>query len=193
MPIMDGFDFLQHIKKDDNLRHIPTIMLTARQNMDVKLEALRIGVDDYLTKPFNDQELVTRVKNLIENSKNRFETTRNIEENTSKISANDLKWLKEVEQVILENISKTDFILSDVAPKVNMSYSGFRQKVKKITGLSPKQYERSIKLNRAREILKSGTVATVSEVLHQIGLDNHYHFSKLYKNEFGIMPSDELE
>ncbi|MEM9546200.1 MAG: response regulator [Bacteroidota bacterium] len=194
MPIMDGLEFLQHLKKEDHLRHIPTIMLTARQSLDMKLDALRIGVDDYLTKPFNDQELVTRVKNLIENSKNRIVADPvNGEEDISRISTNDLKWLLEVEQVILKNISKTDFILSDVAPQVNMSYSGFRQKVKKITGLSPKEYERTIKLNKAREILKSGTVTTVSEVLHQIGLDNHYHFSKLYKKEFGVMPSDELK
>ncbi|MEN0050546.1 MAG: ATP-binding protein, partial [Bacteroidota bacterium] len=193
MPVMDGIELLSIIKSKDQFRHIPMIILTARQSMEVKLNALRIGIDDYLTKPFDNVELQTRVQNLIENSRSRSaqESPQN-ETATPELSNTDLHWLEKVEQLILENVTESNFMLRDVATQMRMSYSGFRQRIKKITGLSPKQYERSIKLNKAREILKSGQVATVSEVLHQLGFDNHYHFSKIYKAEFGIMPSEEL-
>lgn len=197
MPIMDGIEFLTNVKEHDEYRNIPVIMLTARQNVEIKLDALRIGVDDYITKPFNETELQIRVNNLIANSQSRIESQPLISENnnisTPKITANELKWLQEIEQIIIENIAQSNFMLTDIAEQVNLSYSGFKQKIKKITGLSPKKYERSIKLNRARTILKSGKVETVSEVLYQLGFENHYHFSKIYKEEFGIMPSEELK
>ncbi|MEO1259503.1 MAG: ATP-binding protein [Bacteroidota bacterium] len=198
MPIMDGIKLLKAVKSDDQLRHIPMIMLTARQNMEVKLEALRIGVDDYITKPFNEIELLARVSNLIDNTMSRIEAAPVLvngkpDNHKPKTSEADLKWLAKVEAIIVEEIANPNFVLKDIAPKVNMSYNGFQQKIKKITGLSPKKYERSIKLNKARDILKSGEVETVSEVLYRLGFDNHYHFSKIYKEEFGIMPSGELK
>ena len=72
MPIMDGYQLLEKIKNTVNLRHIPVIMLTARVALDDKLKALRIGVDDYLNKPFNEEELLVRIENLVQNSKNRI-------------------------------------------------------------------------------------------------------------------------
>ncbi|MEN0002749.1 MAG: ATP-binding protein [Bacteroidota bacterium] len=191
MPIMDGMELLQTIKKEDRYRHIPMIMLTARQSIPIKVDALRIGVDDYLTKPFNDMELIARVHNLVYNSQNRLPIPDSA--TPPKRSAAEQHWLAQVEQIIIEQLSNPHFILKDIAPQINMSYNGFQRKLKKITGLTPKRYERSIKLHRAREILKSGEVETVSEVLYQLGFDNHYHFSKLYKEEYGVMPSEELK
>ncbi|MEZ4960179.1 MAG: ATP-binding protein [Saprospiraceae bacterium] len=200
MPEMDGMELLHILKNDDTYRQIPVIMLTAQIASGVKIDALRIGVDDYLTKPFNELELVTRVGNLISNYQNRTAPLAvemgEIEENTPPapgISQADLKWLEKVEQIVVENIANPNHTLNEVAPLVNLSYNGFQQKIKKITGLTPKQYQRSIKLNKARLLLKSGEVETVSEVLYQLGFDNHYYFSKIYQQEFGIMPTEELK
>ena len=197
MPVMDGIELVTHLKNDKKLQHIPIVMLTARQSLEVKIDALRIGVDDYLTKPFREEELKARVSNLIKNSLLRQSQIPNQKGKTDKqirttMSAADLKWLAEVEQFILNNIENSDYKLKDVAPDMALSYSGFIRKIKRVTGLTPKQYERSVKLNRAREILKSGDVETVTEVMHQLGFDNHFYFSKIYKQEFGIMPTEEL-
>jgi signal transduction histidine kinase/CheY-like chemotaxis protein len=192
MPVMDGIELLKAVKADDNLRHIPMVMLTARQNLDVKLEVLRIGVDDYLTKPFKEEELLVRIDNLITNSKNRQPIEAEVIKEEKIISAADTKWLSEVEAIFIKYISSPKFKLSMAADMLNMSQRRMQQKIKAITGLSPKQYQRSIKLAKAREILKSGDVQTVTEVMYQIGLDNHHYFSKMYKAEFGIMPSEEL-
>ena len=197
MPVMDGIELLTNIKQTPALQQIPMILLTARQSLDVKIEALRIGVDDYLTKPFKEKELKARIANLIKNSQNRTniqpvgKSTQKI--NTAKsASTADLKWLEKIEQIILANLSKPNYKLSDTATEMAVSYRRMQQKIKTITGLTPKQYQRSIKLNRARQLLKSGAFQTVTEVMYQLGFEHHHYFSKIYKEEFGIMPSEEL-
>ena len=197
MPLMDGIEFLTKVKNSTQWQHLPVIMLTARQNLDVKINALRIGVDDYLTKPFREEELKARVANLIKNSQNRLETTpapnAKVQSKTgTAVTEAQLKWLEKIESIILKEIDNPSFSLTDIAPQLNLSYSGLTKKLKRVTGLTLKQYERSIKLNKARAILKSGQVMTVSEVMHQLGFEHHHYFSKLYKEEFGIMPSEEL-
>ena len=91
---------------------------------------------------------------------------------------------------MLQNL---DFKISDIAPLLALSYSQVQRKIKQITGLSPKQYERSIKLTKARDLIKSGNVQTVSEVALRFGFNNHYYFSKVYKQMFGIMPTEDLK
>ncbi|MEO1259512.1 MAG: ATP-binding protein [Bacteroidota bacterium] len=194
MPEMDGIELLNHLKTSEKWRHIPVIMLTARQNMKVKLEALRIGVDDYLTKPFQREELMARMKNLIANSQSRLEAASIQKPNDQPtLSAKDQKWIKEVEELLLENMGTEGFKLSDLSNDLHQSYSNIQRKIKQITGLSPKQYERSVKLAQARTLLKSGEIRTVSEVAAHLGFENHYYFSKMYKQAYGIMPTEELK
>ena len=194
MPVMDGIKLLTQLKASDEWRHIPVIMLTARQSLEVKIETLRIGVDDYLIKPFKDEELKARIANLITNSRNRLTATPPKQEQIkTQISAADLKWIGEIENLLLEKIEDPNFKLSDLAIPLMLSYSQIQRKIKKITGLSPKQYERSIKLAKARRLLRSGDFKTVSEVTYRLGFENHYYFSKIYKKTYGIMPSKELK
>ena len=195
MPVMNGLELLQKLKQDDKLRHIPTIMLTAQQRMDVKLEALRIGVDDYLTKPFQAAELSARVGNLIKNSTNRVrpEQAQEGAPLVPVMEVIDLEWLKTLEEIISSNLTTRDYKLTSAAEELHISYRRLQQKLKAITGLSPKQYQRSIRLDKAREILKSGEVQTVQEAMSQIGFENQYHFNKLYKEAFGIKPIQELK
>ena len=196
MPVMDGMELLSRAKGEETLKHIPIIMLTARQSVDVKLEALRIGVDDYLTKPFREEELKARVANLIKNSQNRaLLIPSKSSENSTKPTASpfDLQWLQEIEILLLENVDNPKFKLTDIAPQMNLSYRRLQQKIKFITGLTLKSYQRSIKLAKAREVLKSGTVRTVKEVMYSVGFEQYSHFSKLYEAEFGIKPIEDLK
>ena len=195
MPVMDGIELLTKVKTTKKLQHIPMIMLTARQSLDVKIEALRIGVDDYLTKPFREEELKARVANLIRNSQNRNTSahTSSSQETPKVASVFDLEWLKTLENIIIENIDTSNYKLSDAATQMAISYRRLQQKLKAITGMTPKQYQRSIKLSKARQLLKSGEVATAQEAMYRIGLENYFHFAKIYKAEFGITPGEELK
>ena len=196
MPVMDGIQLLKKVKTTKKLQDIPMIMLTARQSIDVKIGALRIGVDDYLTKPFREDELKARVANLIKNSQNRGQATSKNDTTiplSPQITKVNYEWLKEVEEIILKNIDNSQFKLTDLAATMSISYSLLQQKIKKTTGLSPKQYQRSIKLHQARQIFKSGKVKTVSEVMYQLGFEHLGYFSKIYKQEFGVMPTEEFK
>ena len=191
MPVMDGMELVTHLKQDDNFRHIPIIILTARQSIDIKLDALRIGVDDYLTKPFREEELKIRGANLIKNSQNR-QPIEAIDE-TPKVSEKDLEWLKQLENIISENLKAKDFKLSDTVKVLDISYRNVQYKLKAITGLTVKQYQKSIRLSKARDLLKNREVKTVHEAMYQVGLENYYHFSKMYEAEYGVKPSQELK
>ncbi|MEL7248077.1 MAG: ATP-binding protein [Bacteroidota bacterium] len=190
MPEMDGMELLQALKDDDEYRSIPFLMLTAQQNTPVKIEALRIGVDDYLTKPFIAAELLARIKNLITNAENRASSPEQKPKNPAytAVSQADLNWLKTVEEGVMAHISEPNFKLSDLAAELFLAPRTLQQKIKAITGLTPKQYERKIKLHEARRIIQAGEVQTVSELSAQLGFENQHYLSSLYQKEFGLTP-----
>lgn len=196
MPVMGGIELVTKIKTNKKLQHIPIILLTARQSLAIKIEALRIGVDDYITKPFKETELIARVANLIKNSQARMALIGN--EGSEKkppkvVSDTDLVWLKKLEQIFIANIGNTDFKISDAASQMEISPRRLQQKIRQITGLTAKKYQRTILLNSARSLLKSENIDTVSEVMQKIGFYNRDYFTKIYLEEFGVKPIDELK
>ncbi|MEM6317297.1 MAG: response regulator [Bacteroidota bacterium] len=197
MPVMDGKVLLQKIKSTDKLRTLPIIVLTAQQTVEVKIETLRIGIDDYLTKPFVEKELLARVDNLIVNAQVRKQPiaetpTEQKEEQLNNLTAADLEWLKMVEEKMLAQIGNSQFKLSDLAHDLHISMRSFQQKIKLLTGQTPKKYQRQILLHEARNILKSGRVQTVSELSYRLGFEDQHYFSGLYKKQFGVTPREEL-
>ncbi len=204
MPVMDGFELLKVLKNHEDYLHIPVVMLTARQNLESKLDALRIGVDDYMVKPFQEAELLASVSNLIKNSRGRTNaevTQANIPskqtkspetQTTPSVSAADLKWLSEVERHILKNIGNTQFSISQLADELAMSTRRFQQKIKQISGLTPKEYQREIQLEQARRVLESGSVQSVSEISYKIGFKDAHYFSSLFQKRYGKKPSEYL-
>ena len=199
MPFMDGFELLEQLKASDQFRHIPVVMLTARSNAQDKLKALRIGVDDYILKPFNEDELTARIDNLIKNATSRTVISQNESESKSKkattptISAADLKWLESVEKHLKVEISNSKFNIDSLALVMQMSRSHLHRRIKSITGLPPNKYFREIKLQAAREILENGEVQTVGEVCYAVGFDTPKYFSKVFAQRFGKRPVSYLK
>lgn len=195
MPIMDGLQFLEKVKSNDKFRHIPFIMLTARADMRVKLKALRIGVDDYLTKPFVEEELLTRVDNLLANYSERLavhsekENGRELALDKPVIGAVDLEWLEKVESLYLKYMNDSRLSTDFIAEKVFLSGRQFHRRLKQLTGLSPNQYLREIRLNQARQHLEIGKFATVRETCLAVGFSDVRYFAKIYRERFGRSPS----
>jgi signal transduction histidine kinase/ligand-binding sensor domain-containing protein/AraC-like DNA-binding protein len=197
MPVMDGMELLGQLKGNESYQSIPVIMLTAKQDADQKIKALRVGVDDYLTKPFQGEELLARVVNLIERSDQRGDSVvtagKTVKAANRKIlTLADQKWLEEVESLIFDHIGDTSFGIGDMAEQLAMSTRRFQQRIKELTGLTPKAYQREIQLEHARRLLESGEVRSVSEVSYEIGFKDQHYFSQLYKKRFGKMPSEYL-
>ncbi|MEO0340601.1 MAG: ATP-binding protein, partial [Bacteroidota bacterium] len=194
MPIMDGFQLLDQLKSQDATRHLPMIMLTARADMASKLTALRIGVDDYLVKPFHEQELRTRIENLIANRANRRpiqpQDTGDVPLPTVLYAAEDQEWLIRFEQFIKDNLSNDLLDVPMIASQFTMSKSSLLRKLKSLTGLSPGQYIHEARLQKARQVLETRSNKTISEVAQKVGYSSVRAFSRNYKKRFGRLPSE---
>jgi signal transduction histidine kinase/DNA-binding response OmpR family regulator/ligand-binding sensor domain-containing protein len=196
MPEMDGLKLLAAVKSDEDFFSIPMMMLTAKASAQSKLTALRIGVDDYLTKPFLEEELLLRVKNLLKNKEGRTaqNSVHEVEDvpDTAPVKKVDLLWLEETESIIKRELTNSYFKLTDVANEMNISFRQFQRKVKMLTGLSPNNYQKEIRLGYARELLEQGKFGTISEVSYAVGIDTPHYFSKLFKDRFGRKPGELL-
>lgn len=192
MPVMDGYQLLEKLKSDDRWRHLPVVMLTARAELQDKLKALRIGVDDYLLKPFEEEELLIRLNNLIANHKLRQhqkeeEVLRT--DATPPFSKADAEWLEKVELSVQSAIDNPQFTLLQLSQMLFISERQMSRKIKTLTGLTPNKYIREIKLQHARTLLESRKYVTVSEVSQAVGFSKTEYFSQLYKERFGKLPS----
>ncbi|MFK7950128.1 MAG: ATP-binding protein [Saprospiraceae bacterium] len=194
MPVMDGYQLLTHLKSKAYLRNIPVVMLTARADMQDKLKALRIGVDDYMLKPFDEEELLTRIANLLANYEVRqsflkAETTI-VEKSTNEIliSDDDQKWLENLENLIIKEMNNSLFSNDYLAETLFISTKTLYRKVKTLTGLTPTKYIRTIRLQKSKILLEAGK--SVSETAHEVGFQKVEYFSKLFKKEFGKSPSE---
>jgi YesN/AraC family two-component response regulator len=196
MPIMDGFEFLEKVKANEQWRGLPFIMLTARAEMQTRLNALRIGVDAYLLKPFDEDELLARVKNLLANYNARKTYAQEVQaENPDEIiisneviSAADQKWLEDLEHLIMKEMGKSIFSNDYLADLLSISRNILYAKIKQLTGLTPTKYVRLIRLQKAKALLEQGR--SVKEVSYEVGFQKPEYFSKIYKKEFGKFPSE---
>ncbi len=199
MPVMDGYQLLEALKSDDATRHIPVIMLTARAETQDRLRALRTGVDDYLTKPFDDEELTARIENLLEHARNRrvdpaAEDSLS-EADTSdtpelRVSSADSSWLEAFEAHIRAHISSDLITVPMLAQEFAMSESTLLRQLKRLTGLSPRQYMQEIRLSVAREMLENRMYRSVAEVAYGVGYGDARSFSRSFKQRYGKSPAD---
>ncbi len=196
MPVMDGFELLEKLKNSDEYCHLPVIMLTAKGEPSDKLKALRIGVDDYLIKPFEEEVLLTSIQHLLGNQNNRTteETPTVVEKKkiATSITNADLKWLATVEVILQKELSNSQFTFDLLAKQLFISKSQLQRRLKKVTGLTPNKYFREIRLQTARKLLESGKARTVSEVAYAVGFETPKYFVKIYQERFGKHPKTDL-
>lgn len=192
MPIMDGYQFLERIKSSDATRHIPFIMLTARASLQDKLKSLRIGVDDYLNKPFNEEELTARIDNMLRQQTIRQQavTLDNHEEAQIMISAADQEWLTSFEAFVKTHLDCDIFSVQMMADEFHMSRSTLLRQLKRLTGFSPKQYLLEARLLKARQLLEKQSFRSVAHVAYAIGYTDVRPFSRAFKKRFGKLPSE---
>lgn len=194
MPQMDGFELINRLKADQNWQSIPIIVLTARANEQDKLQALRMGVDDYLYKPFSPQELLVRIQNLLENRQKRLAYLQD-QHGTSHeaLLSADQQWLQEVESCSLQLLKQNpEFKLPDLADQIHLSERHLRRKIQELTGLTANDYLREIRLQQARQMLEQHSSHTVAEVSYAVGFTSPSYFAKLYAKRFGRKPSAYL-
>jgi signal transduction histidine kinase/CheY-like chemotaxis protein/ligand-binding sensor domain-containing protein len=197
MPNMDGFELCKLMKSTYETSHIPIVLLTALSEKAEQLRGLGLGADDYLTKPFDINILLQRIKSIIRNREVVREKAFKIIKGESADPAilenvlND-KFLKKIVEVARENISNSGFSKDEFASSVNMSSSLLYKKIKSLTGLSPTDFIKTIRLDHALTLMQSREY-TVTEVSELCGFASVGYFSTVFKKHFGKSPTEILE
>lgn len=191
MPGINGIDLCRKIKNDERISHIPVILLTARSSEEQKLEGIQTGADDYITKPFNFEILESRIRNLIElreKSQKVFRKTLDVKASELKITPLDQKFIENAIRLVEQNVASPDFSVEHLGRELGISRAYLYKKMVALTGKSPLEFIRTIRLQHAAQLLEKSQL-TVAEIAYQVGFNNPKYFTKYFKEEFNILPS----
>ena len=195
MPKMDGLELCRRIKDNIEFSHIPVILLTAKTLPEAKAEGLSCGADAYVEKPFTVVQLKMQIRNIL---RLRLRFHQRVQELNQEcmaevqgevsITPRDREFLSKMQQVIDMQLSDENFSIDSLAADMNMSRSNFYRKLKALTGMSPNDYLKFCRLNKAAALLKEGV--RVNEVCAQTGFGSSSYFAKCFKAHFGVLPKD---
>jgi signal transduction histidine kinase/ligand-binding sensor domain-containing protein/DNA-binding response OmpR family regulator len=194
MPLMDGIELAKKVKNETLTAHIPIILLSAMGSEEKQLEGLNVGVNDYITKPFTFEILASKIRNIVAQQKflqKKFHAQ--IEVNPSEVTVTpvDEKFLKQALEIVEKHMDKPEFSVEDFSREMFMNRVTLYRKILSITGKTPLEFIRSIRLKRAAQLLeKSGM--SIAEIAYEVGFNNPKVFSKSFKEEFNVSPSQYI-
>jgi signal transduction histidine kinase/ligand-binding sensor domain-containing protein/DNA-binding response OmpR family regulator len=194
MPEVNGIEFARRLKNDERTLHIPVVLLTASTSPDQHLEGYELGIHDYIEKPFNFEILQYRLSNILkqqEAARRTFSQQIAIKGRDIAISSRDERLVKKVIDIVEENISNPDFSVDGLSKEVGMSRIHLYRKLNSISGKTPVEFIRSIRMERAARLLEQSQL-TISEIAYQVGFNNPKYFAKQFREEFGELPSAYL-
>lgn len=192
MPRKDGLQLLAELKADIRTSHIPIVMLTAKSSVESRIQGLKKGADAYLAKPFNHEELFTRLAKLLELRQGLRERYANIEAVGPSLSeetafAQEDAFIIKLKGIVEEHMEDTAFGVTELCRVMGVSRSFLHRKLKAIANTSAANFIRAVKLHRAALLLKDKSV-NISEVAYQVGFHDRSYFSRVFQKEFGVSP-----
>lgn len=191
MPEMDGITFCRSLKTDLEVSHIPIILLTARTASLFKIEGLKTGADDYITKPFNPEELRLRVRNIIQarkEARDKFARVMTLDPKEISITSADEAFLEKALQIVEKQMDNHNFNVTQFAAELAVSRPLLFTKLKALTGQTPNNFIKTIRLRRAAQLLKTKKL-NISEVAYKVGFKDPKYFRKCFKEQFKVSPS----
>ena len=192
MPKMDGLELCKRIKTDLKWSHIPVILLTGRRGDQVEVEGLRLGADDYITKPFNVEMLRLRVKKFIEKRENRqrqFREKMDVAPSEITITSVDEQFIQRAIKICEEHMSDTEFSVEVLGHELSLSRTYLYKKLINITGKGPAEFIRTIRLKRGKQYLEQ-SMMPISDIAAELGYANPKRFTENFKAEYGVSPSE---
>mgnify|MGYP005989163153 CR=1 FL=1 len=199
MPKKNGYEVCQTVKQDQRTSHIPVVMLTAKADLDSKLEGLSEGADAYLSKPFHKEELLLRIKKLLELRKQLqsfYRSASGLSDQkaiTEKpLPAMENEFIKKVKAIVETNLDNFEFNVEQLCREVHLSHSQLHRKLSALTGLSANRFIRHIRLYKAKEMLKDAMIS-ITAVAFDTGFNDPSYFGRMFKKEFGKTPKEYQE
>jgi signal transduction histidine kinase/DNA-binding response OmpR family regulator len=195
MPIMDGIELCKQVKNNIYWSHIPVILLTARTAEEYQIEGLELGADDYITKPFNFDLLRLRIQKFIEwTKKSHAIFSQKMDVNPAEITITSLDevFIDKAIKIVEENISDAEFSVEALGVDLGLTRGHLYKKIMIITGKSPSEFIRTIRLKRGRQLLEKSQLQ-ISEIAYEVGFNSPKRFSKYFRDEFGLSPTEYLK
>ncbi len=195
MPELDGIALSKKLKKEFNTCHIPIILLTTLDEDEDKIKGIESGADDYIIKPFNAKILLSKAMSLIESRKTlqrKFVSDVQSVPSEIAITSMDEKFIQDAIAVIELHMEDSEFNVELFSTAMHVSQSSLLRKLKGITGQSPNQFIRSIRLKRAAQLLQ-GSNFNVNEVCYKVGFNDVKYFRQCYQKQFGVNPGDSKD
>ncbi len=198
MPVMNGLEFCQHVKKDGISSHIPVILLTARALEKHQIEGYESGADAYITKPFSPELLLARIDNLLQSRhqlKDLWSVKPATEPATPATAAASVPtpiedaFISRFKKIVEERLADSNLSVEELAADMGLSRVQLYRKVKALTGNTPVDLLRKARLAQAQRLLQESTLS-VSEIAYQVGFASPSYFTKCYKDEFGTVPGE---
>jgi len=192
MPEMNGKDLCRKIKNDSRTSHIPIILLTALIGEEVELKSLEIGANDYMTKPFNFEILISKIKNLLRLQATFKKTyTRQVDVHLTEtaIPSADEKFVKDIAAYIGKNLTNPSLSVNELSRHIGMNRNTLYKKLLTITGKSPVEYIRLLRLRKAAHLLEHSQM-NIAEVSYEVGFNTPQYFAKSFKEEYSVLPSE---
>lgn len=192
MPEMNGIDLCVKIKSDPRVSHTSVILLTARSSEEQRIEGFKAGADDYITKPFNFEVLEARISNLLsrlEKSQKVFRKTLDVKASELQITPLDVQFVEKAIKCVEEHVSSPDFSVEDLGMELGISRAYVFRKILALTGKTPLEFIRSIRLQHAAQLLEKSQLS-VREVAYKVGFNNPKYFTKYFKEHFNVLPSN---
>ncbi|TXG38643.1 hybrid sensor histidine kinase/response regulator transcription factor [Seonamhaeicola maritimus] len=192
MPEMDGIELCGALKTNIRTSHIPIILLTALNSVEHRIEGLESGADAYIPKPFKMKLLSVRAEKLIETRdlmRKRFQTEKELTPEKVTLNSLDEEFLKKIMDLMEENMSNDSYWVDDLVSDMNTSRSTFFRKLKKLTGQSPNDFIRMVRLKRAAQLLEQNEL-TIAQVSYRVGFADPGYFGKCFRKFFGDSPSN---
>lgn len=196
MPEMDGLRLCEKVKSNIDYSHIPVILLTAKITLESKVEGLQCGADVYIEKPFSIKQLHMQIENLLRLRQSFHKLMTNLSGHTSQVSAElslsqrDCEFVAKMQEVIPGQLEDENFSIDTLAEQMNMSRSNFYRKIKALSGMSPNDYLKTLRMNRAAELIRRGT--QISEVAAQVGFTSSSYFAKCFRAQYGVLPKEYM-
>ncbi len=193
MPNMDGLQLTDMVKNNEHTSHIPVILLTAKSAIESRLQALKTGADDYITKPFSPVLLEARIENILEQRKRLQERYRrsllDLEPAKVEMASQDEIFLARLLNFMEKNIDNSELTVEDMVSEMAYGRTVFFNKLKGLTGLAPIEFIRELRIKRAAQLLKTSEY-NISQITYMVGMSDSRYFSKCFKKVYGMTPSE---
>ena len=189
---MSGFELSQQLKSDERYKHIPIILLTAQASAESMEKGFKVGVDDYVTKPFNAKHLRLRIQSAIASRsilREKYSRELVVKPSDVSIASADELFLRKVMEIVEAQMGETSFKVDALAAELGLSRRQLQRKLRDASNISPSEFIRNMRLERAAQLLDSDA-GTVAEIAYKVGFSKPSHFSELFRKKFGKSPTE---